>query len=515
MTPSAAAWTYDARDITKRYPGTTALSGVSFSARPGEVHALIGENGAGKSTLVKILAGVESPTSGTLELDGRPVTFATVREAAAAGIGIIHQELQLFPDLSVAENLFIGRERLTRWGAVDMAAQEREARRALARLGHDMDPQAPVRTLPLGLRQVVEIARALVAETRVLLMDEPTSALAAGEVDALFRVIRDLAAHGVAVVYISHHLQELLAIADRVTVLRDGVVVGSSVADVDVAWIVERMTGRSPHAHRPAQPSAAGSVVLNARDLCLPPRSGRTALDHVSLQLRSGEVLGVYGLLGAGRTELFETLLGVHEDAHGHVTLADRTLDGCDVAARVAAGISMVPEDRQAAGLVSSMNVRQNMTLAHLPSLTRHGVLDAEAERRDCRALVQSFRVKLTSLEAPIDTLSGGNQQKVVMARGVMPQPRVLLLDDPTRGVDVAAKAEILSTMRNLAGEGMAVVFSSSDLAEIVEGADRVLVLARGRLRAEFRAGEVTKAQLAAMASTDPVSGPEAGDVVH
>ena len=513
MRPNGAAWTYDARDVTKRYPGTTALNGVSFSARPGEVHALIGENGAGKSTLVKILAGIERPTAGTLEIDGRRVTFASVRDAAAAGIGIIHQELQLFPDLSVGENVFIGRERLTRWGAVDIGAQEREASRNLARLGHEINPRALVGTLPLGLRQIVEIARALVADKRVLLMDEPTSALTAGEVEGLFRVIRDLAGHGVAVVYISHHLQELLAIADRVTVLRDGAVVGSvPAADADLAWIVERMTGRPPHAHRTARLVADGPVVLDARGLCLPPRPGRTALDHVSLTLRSGQVLGIYGLLGAGRTELFETLLGVHEDARGRVTLSGRSLDGCDVAARVSAGIAMVPEDRQTEGLVPSMTVRQNMTLAHLAPLTRYGVLDSAAERRECEALVRALRVKTASLDAPIETLSGGNQQKVVMARGVMPRPRVLLLDDPTRGVDVAAKSEILATMRALAGQGMAVAFSSSDLAEIVEAADRVLVLARGRVRAEVAAGDLSEAQLAAAASADSARQPEAGD---
>jgi erythritol transport system ATP-binding protein len=519
---AGAAWTYDAHDVTKVYPGTTALHGVSFSARPGDVHALIGENGAGKSTLVKILAGVERPTTGRLELDGRPLAFASVREAAAAGIGLIHQELQLFPDLSVAENLFIGRERLTRWGSVDTAAHEREARAALARLGQDVDPHALVRTLPLGLRQVVEIARALVARTRVLMMDEPTSALAAGEVEALFRVIRDLAAHGVAIVYISHHLHELLAIADRITVLRDGTVVGASAAaDVDVPWIVERMTGRPPHAKRSASTAGAGPtgstgpVVLDARDLSLPPRSGRTALDRVSLQLRGGEVCGIYGLLGAGRTELFETLLGVHPDAQGQVSIDGRPLDHRDVADRVAAGLAMVPEDRQTAGLVPSMTVQQNMTLAHLAAFAPHGALNAAAERRASEALASTLRVRTPSLDAPVVALSGGNQQKVVIARGVMPKPRVLLLDDPTRGVDVAAKAEILATMRSLAADGMAVAFASSDLAEIVDAADRVLVMARGRLRAEFAAVDVTEEKLTAAASSAASSDVTRRDAVH
>jgi erythritol transport system ATP-binding protein len=508
----SAVWSYEAHDISKVYTGTTALKGVSFSARPGDVHALIGENGAGKSTLVKILAGVERPTAGRLELDGRQVTFASVREASAAGIGLIHQELQLFPDLSVAENLFIGRERLTRWGSVDMAGQEREARAAFARLGQEVDPRAPVGRLPLGLRQIVEIARALIAKTRVLMMDEPTSALATAEVDALFRVIRDLASHGVAIVYISHHLRELLAIAHRITVLRDGELVGAApAAEVDLAWIVERMTGRPPHTSRERAPVAPGPIVLDARDLTLPLRSGRTALDHVSLRLRSGEVCGIYGLLGAGRTELFETLLGVHEDAGGHVSIDGRSLDRRDVAARVAAGIAMVPEDRQAAGLVQSMTVRQNMTLAHLTALAPYGVLDTAAERRACVGLAGTLRVRIPSLDAPVVALSGGNQQKVVIARGVMPKPRVLLLDDPARGVDVAAKAEILTAMRSLAADGMAVAFASSDLAEIVEAADRVVVIARGRVTAEFAAADVTEEKLTTAASFDQVR----RDAVH
>jgi len=509
---SPDAWTYDAHDITKVYPGTTALRGVSFSTRPGEVHALIGENGAGKSTLVKILAGIESPTSGRLELDGRQVTLTSVRDASAAGIGVIHQELQLFPDLSVAENLFIGRECLTRWGSVDMGAQESQARGALGRLGQDVDPRTLVRRLPLGLRQIVEIARALVAEVRVLMMDEPTSALTAGEVDALFRVIRDLASHRVAIVYISHHLHELLAIANRITVLRDGAVVGAAAAaDVDVPWIVERMTGRPPHATRELPTAAAGSVVLEARDLSLPPRSGRTALDRVSLQLRRGEVCGIYGLLGAGRTELFETLLGVHDDAEGHVSIDKRSLDRSDVTARVEAGIAMVPEDRQAAGLVQSMSVQENLTLAHLAALAPRGVLDTAAERQASERVAATLRVRAPSLDSPVVVLSGGNQQKVVIGRGIMTRPRVLLLDDPTRGVDVAAKAEILATMRTLAAGGMAVAFASSDLAEVVEAADRVLVMSRGRVRAEYSGGDVTEEKLTAAASSDPAQ----RDAVH
>jgi erythritol transport system ATP-binding protein len=506
---------FEARDVTKVFPGTTALRNVSVRLRAGDVHALIGENGAGKSTLVQILAGIEQPTAGTLLLEGHEVRFGSVREAAARGIGLIHQELQLFPDLSVAENLFVGRERSTAWGAIDTAAQERDARAVLARLGQPIDPRALVGSLPLGLQQIVEIARALVAETRILMMDEPTSALTPTEVNALFAVIRDLAARGVAIVYISHHLHELLAIADRVSVLRDGAVVGEAATrEIDVPWIVERMAGHRPEI-RTRRTTTPGPTVLEVRDLSLGPAPGRTALDRVSLQLRAGEVLGVYGLLGSGRTELFESLLGIHAGATGEVTLDGHRLTGADVSRRVEAGLAMVPEDRQAAGLVSSFSVQQNMTLSSLAAFTSGGVLRPEAERQASAALVQALRVKTAGLDAPVTSLSGGNQQKVVIARGVMPRPRVLLLDDPTRGVDVAAKAEILGTMRMLAGQGMAVAFASSDLAEILDGADRVIVMARGRVNAEFSEAEATEPRLVAAASAEPGSGDGAGNAVH
>jgi erythritol transport system ATP-binding protein len=446
--------------------------------------------------------------------DGQPVEFASVRDASAQGIGLSHQELQLFPDLSVAENMFVGREHTTRLGTIDTVAHEREARAVLRRLGQDIDPAAQVGRLPLGRQQIVEIARALVADTRVLMMDEPTSALTVGEIRSLFLVIRELAARGVAIVYISHHLHELLEIADRVTVLRDGVTVGEGMCrNIDLGWIVERMTGRTPDA-RPVTPaSSVGQVVLDVRDLCLPGAPGRTALEHVTLQMRAGEVLGLYGLLGSGRTELFETLLGLHAGGEGGVSLDGRPLAGRDVHARVRAGVAMVPEDRQAAGLVQSLTVQQNMTLSSLPAIAPAGLLRPEAERRESAALADRLRVRTAGLDAPVTSLSGGNQQKVVIARGVMAQPRVLLLDDPTRGVDVAAKAEILRTMRSLAAQGMAVAFASSDLTEILDGADRILVMARGRVRGEFRASDVTKDTLAAAASAAP-SGDDGGQIV-
>ncbi len=510
------ACVYEACGITKLYPGTAALRDVTFRLRAGEVHALIGENGAGKSTLVKILAGIESPTSGTLRLDGRDVTFRSVREAAERGIGLIHQELQLFPDLSVTENLFVGRERVNAWGGIDTEGQIREARRVLSRLGQEIDPRTLLGTLPLGLQQIVEIARALVADTRVLMMDEPTSALTASEIRVLFAVIRDLASRGVAIVYISHHLHELIEIADRVTVLRDGAHVGEAATrDIDVPWIVERMTGRLAERHARTNTTSAGTVVLDVRNISLPAASGRTGLDDVSLQLRAGEVVGIYGLLGAGRTELFEGLMGVCPIATGEIALAGRRLNGLDVTDRVASGLAMIPEDRQATGLVQPLDVLGNMTLSHLPALASWGLIRPTAERREGAALVDRLRVKTAGLDTPVTALSGGNQQKVVIARGVMARPRVLLFDDPTRGVDVAAKAEILQTMRTLASEGMAVAFASSDLAEIFDAADRVVVMTRGRICGEMPVADATEDGLTALASSAPVTPSEVRAHVH
>jgi erythritol transport system ATP-binding protein len=507
---------FEAQDITRVFPGTTALRNVTFQLRAGEVHALIGENGAGKSTLVKILAGVDRPTTGTLRLDGLDVAFSSVRDAMNQGIALIHQELQLFPDLSVAENMFVGREQTTPWGTVDVAAHERATRAVLSRLGQPIDPRALVGTLPLGLQQLVEIGRALIGDTRVLLMDEPTSALTATEIRVLFSVIRDLAARGVAIVYISHHLQELVEIAGRVSVLRDGVLVGEAAcADIDIPWIVDRMTGgrRGGRAH--TGPATPGPVMLEVRDLSLPHAPGRTALDAISLRLHAGEVLGIYGLLGAGRTELFESLLGLHPDVTGDVVLDGRSLTGTDVSRRVTAGLAMVPEDRQTSGLVQTMSVQQNMTLSHLQAIGSTGVLLPGTERRASAPLVDLLRLKTPGLDAPVTALSGGNQQKVMIARSVMPNPRVLLLDDPTRGVDVGAKAEILQTMRAMASDGMAVAFTSSDLAEILTAADRVIVMSRGRIRAEYMTAEATEDGLTAAASATPLTQGERLDVVH
>jgi erythritol transport system ATP-binding protein len=499
----------EARAVTKVFPGTTALDGVNLRLDRGVVRALIGENGAGKSTLVNVLAGVEQPTRGGLLLDGEPIRFSSARDALDRGIGIIHQELQLFPDLTVAENLFVGRERCTRWATLDRRSEIAATRQVLEKLAHPISPQTRLGTLPLGQQQIVEIARSLVRDVRVLLMDEPTSALSAAEVPVLFKAIRHLAAHGVAIVYISHRLEELLRIADAVTVLRDGRVVGESeTKDVDVKWLIDRMTGGRAPASRPARSGDRGRTLLSVKNLRVPARSGRNAVDDVSLDVRAGEIVGLYGLMGAGRTELLESVLGVHGDAVGDVSVNGQAMQSRPVSDRVACGVAMVPEDRKVSGFVATFSVEQNLTLSSLGELSRGGYLAPARERGAAARLIDDLRIKTPSPAAAMGSLSGGNQQKVVIGRAVMSRPRVLLLDEPTRGVDVGAKAEILETMRRLAAEGLAIVFASSDLSEIRSAATRIVVMARGRITAAAAPSDVTDDVLvsAASAMVDPAA---------
>ena len=502
-----------AREVSKIFGATHALRGVDFTLTAGRVTVLFGENGAGKSTLMKILAGIESPTAGTLELDGDPVVLRGPRDAAGRGIAIIHQELSLFPNLSVVDNIFMAREHVRGGMLVDRQAQREITGKLLERLDEPLDPDILVGDLRVGQQQIVEIARALSEEARVLIMDEPTSALSVAEVDVLFRVIRDLTAQGVAVVYISHHVEEALEIADRVVVLRDGALVAEAEAvDVDPGWIVERMIGRRPDQLFPTVHAQAQGELLQVDDLVVadPSNPGRLAVDNVSFSVRAGEIVGLYGLMGAGRTELLETLAGRIRPVSGEVRLDGRPVGRASIAQRIARGVTIVPEDRQRDGLVGSMSVGQNLTLASLGRFVRGFRVRQASEREAVVAMMKDVTVKASGPQAPIGSLSGGNQQKVVLGKALLTEPRVLLLDEPTRGVDVGAKADIFELITGQAKQGRAILFATSELEEAMNVPDRLLIMCKGRLVREIRRGAATREDVMAASEGMPPKGEEA-----
>jgi erythritol transport system ATP-binding protein len=485
-----------AREINKVFGATHALRGVDFAVTAGRVTVLFGENGAGKSTLMKILAGIETPTTGTLELDGEPVELRGPRDAAGRGIAIIHQELSLFPNLSIADNIFMAREHTRRGLMVDRAAQQELTRKLLERLDEPLDADTPVGDLRVGQQQVVEIARALSEDARVLIMDEPTSALSVAEVEVLFRVIRDLTDHGVAIVYISHHLEEALEIADHVVVFRDGQLVAEAEADdVNAGWVVEKMVGRSPDELFPTEHAEVQGELLRVEDLIVadPANPGRLAVDEVSFHVRAGEIVGLYGLMGAGRTELLEAIAGRLRPDGGHILLHGGAFERDSIAARLARGVALVPEDRQRDGLVQSMSVAQNLTLASLGRFVRGVMVERGAEREAVGHAIKNVTVKTASPQAPIGSLSGGNQQKVVLGKALLTEPELLLLDEPTRGVDVGAKADIFELMTQQAKRGLGVLFATSELEEALHVPDRLLVMSKGRIIREFHRGSATR----------------------
>ena len=489
-----------ATGVTKSFPGVRALDGVNFTVRRGRLNALLGENGAGKSTLMNILAGVFSPDSGTLTLQGKQINFKNPREAQVAGISIIFQELNLVPELSVAENIFIGREPMTRLGLVDFNRMNRETSALLKELELNMDPRTPVSDLKVGAQQMVEIAKAMSFNARVIIMDEPTSAITEHEIEVLFRQIKRIKQSGVGIVYITHKLDELAEIADDITVFRDGKFVGArEFREVTRDEMIAMMVGRELSDFFPRTRSEPGGDVLGVRNLCLrdPERPGDFRVKDVSFSLRRGEVLGLFGLMGAGRTELLQAVFGMYPN---HAT-GEITVEGCRVLMKsahdaIAAGLALAPEDRKADGLVLGMSVAHNTTLACLPKIERAGFLRPRLERKLVGDSVNRLQVKTPSHEQAVVNLSGGNQQKVVLAKWLATNPKVLLLDEPMRGIDINAKKEIYALIDELARGGLGVVMVSSELPEILGIADRILVLCEGRKTAEFNRGEVTEGMI-------------------
>lgn len=491
----------EVRGISKAFPGVKALVGVDLTLRAGRATALLGENGAGKSTLMKILAGVQRPDSGELIVEGRPVSFANPRHALDHGIAMIYQELSLVADLTIAENIFLGRE--PRWFGklIDYGEMNRRAGEWLKLLELDVSPKTLVGQLRVGQQQLVEIARALVSDVRILIMDEPTSAITEHETEVLFERIADLKRQGVAIVYITHRLEELEHVADDVAVMRDGCMVWRRLLaceeDDTAGWkptpqdydeMVRMMAGRD------VKPSVRSSSIVNQEVLRVenitlkhPTRPGDFLVDQISLHVRKGEVLGIFGLMGAGRTELLECLFGLHSKTSTGTVL----INGIDVRIdsptnAIDNGLALVPEDRKHDGLVLSMTVGENASLASLNRSERFGFINGRAEREHVVPFVERFRVKTPSLRERIRNLSGGNQQKVILAKWLATGPTVLMLDEPTRGIDVQAKNEIYELINELTAEGLAVVVVSSELPEVMTVSDRILVLCEGRATEEF-----------------------------
>ncbi|MBG1232340.1 sugar ABC transporter ATP-binding protein [Aestuariivirga litoralis] len=488
----------EARNVSKSFGNIHALKGVNFSVYRGKVTTLFGENGAGKSTLMKILSGVIQPSGGEIVLDGAPISFVSSTDARNRGISIIHQELSLAPNLTVRDNIFMGRE-LIKAGQVDFAEEERQARTLMQELQQDIDPLTKVEDLRLGQQQIVEIARALSVNSRILIMDEPTSALSATEVEVLFRVVHDLTAKGVSIVYISHHLEEALLITNYAVVLRDGAMTAYAPRkDIDLEWIVRNMVGENFDLGSPPTGYRMGDVALSIEDLTVPAAGGGyNVVDHLSLSVKSGEIVCIYGLMGAGRTELLECVAGRLKPASGQVLLKGEDVAHLRIAERIDKGLALVPEDRQRDGLVQTMSVGQNLSLASIRAFVERLFVSNRREQDLISGAIKKVHIKTDGGRAPIGSLSGGNQQKVVIGKMMATNPKVLLLDEPSRGIDVGAKAEVFKLLAAGAKEGLAVIYSTSEVGECLSVAHRIIVLRRGNISAEFTS-DTTKEKIMA-----------------
>ncbi len=481
----------EARNITKRFPGVLALDHVNLRVMAGQVNALVGENGAGKSTLMNILSGVYPDYEGEVLVNGEIQHFQSVTDAQQQGIAIIHQELNVIPYLNVAENMFLGREPLNAFHLIDKRRMHREAKQLLQRLHCDIDTHTRMIDLRVGQQQIVEIAKALSLNAKVLIMDEPTSSLSESETHLLFDLIRELKSQGVGIVYISHKMDEVRQLADYVTIMRDGCFIEEvPMSETSIDDIVHKMVGRDKKDFFVKQQHEQGDIVLETRNLCLKDaiHPDKNLLNNINLQVRAGEALGIYGLMGAGRTELFETLFGLYPE----YTIGEVLVNGTKVKIQhpedaVKCGMALIPEDRKTAGLVLGMNVCQNTTLASLSECLNIGLLDQGKEEKVAEDYRQRLNIKSYSLEQLAGQLSGGNQQKIVLAKWLLTGPKVLFLDEPTRGIDILAKNEIYKLMDELAAQGMALIVVSSELPEIMAISDRILTLREGEIGAEFQ----------------------------
>ena len=501
MTATSPTAPFVALDEASRlYGPVRALQDASLALRGGEVRALMGENGAGKSTLVKLLTGVERPTGGRVLVDGEPVVLHSTADARAAGVAVILQEPTLFPDLSVAENVVMGRHPRRSFGRVDRGAIRKTVKDLLERLGVVLDPDRPVQGLSIADQQIVEIAKAMSFDARVLIMDEPTAALSGNEVERLFRVVRALQERGAAVLFISHRLEEVYAICDTVTVMRDGQIVHEGqLADLPEDELVRKMVGRDISQLFPKTDAVAGEVVLEVENLT---RDG--VFDDVSLSVRAGEIVALAGLVGAGRSEVAQAIFGVDRATSGRITMLGNHLPLAKPTAAVAAGIAFVPEDRRQQGLVMTMSIERNATLARLREMRVKGLLSLKRERAQTEHWAERLQLKYGRLTDPVGTLSGGNQQKVVLAKWLGTEPRLLIIDEPTRGIDVGTKSEVHRLIGELAAQGLAVLMVSSELPEVLGMADRILVMFEGRITAELSRAEADEERIVRAATGRP-----------
>lgn len=487
------------RNISKSFSGVEVLHNVDFSLKHGEIHALLGENGAGKSTLVKIITGFHQPTSGDVFFDGEQVSFNDTRDSRDVGIAAIYQELSLFPDLDVAENIFIGRQPLNNTKMVDWRKLYAEAKKLLDSLGVKIDLKQKARNLSIAEQQMVEIARAFSINARVLIMDEPTSSLTLNEVDDLFRLVRNIRKNGTAVIFISHRLEELFEIADRVTVLRDGSYVGTKpINEITREDLIRMMVGRSISEQFPKIDVPLSDVILSVENLS----NGKT-FRGVSFELRRGEILGFAGLVGAGRTDVANTLFGIRQATSGTIKLEGQTVSITSPRQAMELGLAYVPEDRLQHGLIPQMNITKNITLPRLDRFSQVGWIKIRSENKEAFDVACQMEVRATSIQQPTRELSGGNQQKVVLGKWLSTQPSILILDEPTRGIDVGTKAAVHALMTKLASEGIAIMLISSELPEILGMSDRIIVMREGYITAEFPREKATQENILTAATED------------
>ncbi|WP_321345415.1 sugar ABC transporter ATP-binding protein [uncultured Draconibacterium sp.] len=488
------------KNVSKDFSGVYALKNIDMQIFPGMVTAVIGENGAGKSTLMKIISGVYTTSEGQVLLNGEVVAFKNPKEAAEKGVVIIHQELSLIPHLSITENLFLGQELTNSLGLLDYPRMHKKSRELLGLLKLDVDPKTPVNLLRVGQQQLVEIARALLFDSKVLIMDEPTSAISDSEVELLFSIIRDLTAKGVAILYISHKLKELFEIASRFEVLRDGEKVGTGIMqETDHDKLIGMMVGRELSGSLRDAGVHSGEEVLRVENLSFqhPEKKSDYLVNNVSFTLHKGEVLGIAGLMGAGRTELLEALFGLHPKLiSGEVYIENKKVRIKNVGDAINAGLALVPEDRKLQGLILNMDVSKNTSLANLDSVSKYGIINKKKENQLSIEFINKLNTKVPTPRIEVQKLSGGNQQKVVIAKWLATNPKILLLDEPTRGIDVGAKAEIYKLINELAEQGMGIIVVSSELPEILAISDNILVLSESKLTGQFTHSEASEEKL-------------------